>query len=85
MPELGFIPPSLVTEYKLLECIVAFHQRELDSPQEHLGSNNALTKELSFNTFTVISLVILLTVHHLIIMMLVQRIWYWINQLSPDR
>ena len=38
MPELGFIPRSLVTEYKLLECIVAFHQRELDSPQEHLGS-----------------------------------------------
>ena len=38
MPELGFIPRSMVTEYKLLECIVAFHQRELDSPQEHLGS-----------------------------------------------
>ena len=33
-----------------------------------------------FNPFThKISLVILLTVYHTIFMMLVQRIWYWIN------
>ena len=39
--KLGFVYPSLVTEYKLLECIAAFHPRELDLLQEHLGSNNA--------------------------------------------
>ena len=84
MPELGFIPPQPGDRVQVVGMYRCLPSKRAGFTPGTFRQYNASTKELSFNTFTIISLVILLTVCHLIIM-LVWRIWYWINQLSPDR